>query len=201
MPRLALNKASLAHQVRQLKTYERFLPSLDLKRRQLMAERARERVAMDATRRDSQALREAVAAQLPMLANREIDLAALVSVQAVRMGGQNVVGTRLPRLEGVEVQVRDYGYLARPHWVDRLVDMLTRMLELQVQLAVQKRRAALLEDAVRKVTQRVNLFEKVLIPRARENMRRIRIYLGDAERAAVVRSKIAKRKRAEEGIA
>lgn len=201
MPRLALNKASLAHQVRQLKTYERFLPSLDLKRRQLMAERARERVAIDATRRDSQALREAVAAQLPMLANREIDLADLARVQAVRMGGQNVVGTRLPRLEGVEVQVRDYGYLARPHWVDRLVDMLTRMLELQVQLAVQERRAALLEEAVRKVTQRVNLFEKVLIPRARENIRRIRIYLGDAERAAVVRSKIAKRKRAAEGIA
>jgi V/A-type H+-transporting ATPase subunit D len=201
MPRLALNKASLSHQMRQLKTFERFLPSLDLKRRQLMAERARERVAMDATRQAIRELREAVAAQLPMLANREIDLAGLVRVQAVSMGEQNVMGTRLPRLEGVEVQVRDYGYLAKPHWVDRLVIELTRMLELEVQLAVQARRAVLLEEAVRKVTQRVNLFEKVLIPRARENIRRIRIYLGDAERAAVVRSKIAKRKRAAEGIA
>jgi V/A-type H+-transporting ATPase subunit D len=85
--------------------------------------------------------------------------------------------------------------------VDRLVEELTRMLELQVRLAVQQRRAARLDAAVRKVTQRVNLFEKVLIPRARDNIRRIRIYLGDAERAAVVRSKIAKRKRAAEGIA
>jgi len=199
--RLALNKASLSQQTRQLRTFERFLPSLDLKRRHLMAERIRERVAMSRTRRAMEELRERVAAQIPMLANREIDLAELVGVRAVRLGEHNVVGVRLPSLEGIEVLVRDYGYLARPHWVDRLADELTRMLELQVRLAVQERRAALLDDAVRKVTQRVNLFGKVLIPKATENIRKIRIYLADAERAAVVRSKIAKRKRAAEGMA
>lgn len=201
MARLSLNKASLSKQTRQLETFERFLPSLDLKRRQLLAERARERLAMARTRRASEELRETVAAQIPMLANREIDLSELVRVKAVRLGEHNVVGTRLPTLEGIDVQVRDYGYLTKPHWVDRLVDELSRMLELQVQLAVQERCAALLDEAVRKVTQRVNLFEKVLIPRARANIKKIRIYLGDAERAAVVRSKLAKRKRAEQGIA
>jgi V/A-type H+-transporting ATPase subunit D len=201
MARLSLNKASLSKQTRQLNTFERFLPSLDLKRRQLMAERARERTAMARTRQASEELRETVAAQIPMLANREIDLSDLVKVKAVRLGERNVVGTRLPTLEEIDVQVREYGYLTKPHWVDRLADELSRMLELQVQLAVQERRAALLEEAVRKVTQRVNLFEKVLIPRARANIKKIRIYLGDAERAAVVRSKLAKRKRTEQGMA
>lgn len=201
MARLALNKSSLSKQTRQLKTFERFLPSLDLKRRQLMAEQARERLAMEHTRQAMEALRENVSVQIPMLANREIDLVELVKVKAARLGEQNVVGIRLPSLEGIEVQVRDYSYLAKPHWVDRLVDELTRMLELQVQLAVQERRAALLDEAARKVAQRVNLFEKVLIPRAREHIRMIRIYLADAERAAVVRSKIAKRNRAAEGMA
>jgi V/A-type H+-transporting ATPase subunit D len=200
MARLALNKASLSHQIRKLKTFERFLPSLDLKRRHLMAARMREQAAMNRTIKQAQKLRASVAAQLPMLANREIDLSSLVRVKAVSMGEENVVGTSLPNLNDVDMQVHDYGYLARPHWVDRLVEMLTRMLELQLQLAVQQRRAALLDAAVRKVTQRVNLFEKVLIPRTRENIRRIRIYLGDAERAAVVRSKIAKRKRAAAGM-
>jgi len=41
----------------------------------------------------------------------------------------------------------------------------------------------------------VNLFEKVLIPQARENISRIQIHLADAERAAVVRSKIMKANR------
>ena len=57
-------------------------------------------------------------------------------------------------------------------------------------------RVARLNQQVRRITQRVNLFEKVLIPRARENIKRIHIGLGEQERSAVVRSKIAKKKRA-----
>ncbi len=75
------------------------------------------------------------------------------------------------------------------------------MLELRVARQVEQRRLELLDAAVRKVTQRVNLFEKVLIPRSREHIRRIGIALSDAERAAVVRAKIAKGKRAREGLA
>jgi V/A-type H+-transporting ATPase subunit D len=201
MARLSLSKSSLSKQSRQLKTYERFLPSLDLKRKQLMAERAKARAALAGTERDMEALRQRVGERLPMLANHEVELAQLVSIRGVRLGQENLVGTRLPTLEGVDVAVRDYGLIAKPHWVDQVAQELIRMLELQVSQRVQRRRLALLETAVRKVTQRVNLFEKVLIPRTRDNIRRIRIYLSDAERAAVVRSKIAKGKRAKEGLA
>jgi V/A-type H+-transporting ATPase subunit D len=200
MARLALNKSSLSKLSRQLVTFERFLPSLDLKRKQLMAERARAQDALQRTGQEMAALRESIAGRLPMLANRDIELADLVQLKTARLGEENVVGTRLPVLQGVEVQLRDYGFLEKPHWVDLLRGELTRMLELHVRLAIEQRRVALLEEAVRKVTQRVNLFEKVLIPRAKEHIRKIRIYLSDAERAAVVRSKIAKRKHAAEGV-
>jgi V/A-type H+/Na+-transporting ATPase subunit D len=199
MARLALNKSSLSKLTRQLGTFEKFLPSLDLKRKQLMAERARAQAALQRTGQAMAALRESIAGRLPMLANREIELADLVQLKTVRLGEENVVGTRLPVLEAVEVQRRDYSYLAIPQWVDRLSDDLARMLELHAGLAVERRRLVLLEEAVRKVTQRVNLFEKVLIPRTKEHIRKIRIYLSDAERAAVVRSKIAKRKHAAQG--
>ena len=56
-----------------------------------------------------------------------------------------------------------------------------------------------LDLAVRRITQRVNLFEKILIPTAKKNIQRIRIYLGDAERAAVVTSKLAKVKQQQAG--
>ncbi len=196
MARLALNKSSLSKLSRQLRTFERYLPSLDLKRKQLMAERARAQAAVQRTLRDMTALRESIAGQLPMLANHEIELEDLVRLKTVRLGEENVVGTRLPVLEDKVVEVRDYGYLEKPHWVDRVVEALTDMIELQVRLAVERRRGVLLEEAVRKVTQRVNLFEKVLIPRSREHIRKIRIFLSDGERSAVVRSKIAKRKHA-----
>ncbi|MEO1116199.1 MAG: V-type ATP synthase subunit D, partial [Pseudomonadota bacterium] len=46
------------------------------------------------------------------------------------------------------------------------------------------------------ISRRVNLFEKVLIPRAEKNIKKIRMALADAERDAVVRAKISKRKTA-----
>ena len=47
---------------------------------------------------------------------------------------------------------------------------------------------------MRITTQRVNLFEKVKIPEAKEAIRLIKIYIGDQMTNAVGRSKIAKNK-------
>ena len=40
----------------------------------------------------------------------------------------------------------------------------------------------------------LNLFEKVKIPETKANIKRINVFLGDEQVAAVVRSKISKRK-------
>ena len=65
---------------------------------------------------------------------------------------------------------------------------------LGAELDVISERGLILEQEVRRALQRVNLFEKVKIPRCEEAIRRIRIYLGDALAAAVGRAKIAKAK-------
>ncbi len=198
MARLALNKSSLSRQQSQLKTFERFLPSLDLKRRQLLAERNKARIALQRTREAIAQFTVDVGERLPMLSNNEIELRGLVRLSGVNLAEENIVGTRLPVLAGIAVEVRAYPLMARPHWVDAVVRELRVVLELRVRAQVEERRLALLEAAVKTITQRVNLFEKVLIPRARRNIKHIRIYLSDAERAGVVNSKIAKRKRAAE---
>ena len=86
--------------------------------------------------------------------------------------------------------------LAKPFWVDFLVEHLQRMCVLRVHAQVHRERVVRLKQQVRRITQRVNLFDKVLIPRAKENIKRIQIGLSEQERSAVVRSKIAKRKHA-----
>ncbi|EGV29528.1 V-type ATPase, D subunit [Thiorhodococcus drewsii AZ1] len=201
MARLSLSKSSLTKQTRQLQTFERFLPALDLKRKQLMTERAKALQAREDTLAAIAALREEVRERLPMLAHREIPLDDLVHLKGVRLGEENRMGTKLPVLLGVDLETTDYGLMVQPHWVEPLVEAIGRMLELRVRLALDEQRVALLETAVRKVTQRVNLFDKVLIPRTQQNIKTIRIYLSDAERAAVVRSKIAKAKRHRETTA
>jgi len=201
MAKVSLSKSSLSHQTQQLKSYQQFLPSLDLKRKQLMGERARAQAERRAVDERLAAARQQVAATLPMLGNEELDLAGLVQVEQVELGRENVVGTWLPALETLRVAVRPYGYISKPHWLEPLIEALTDSARLRVEALVAERRVALLEAAVRTVTQRVNLFDKVLIPQTRANIKRIRIALSDAERAAVVRSKIAKKKRAAEGLA
>jgi V/A-type H+-transporting ATPase subunit D len=201
MARLQLNKSSLAREAHNLRTYERFLPSLDLKRQQLMAERAKARRAHVETRKEMDSLATQVGQKLPMLANTDVDLSNLVKVIDARLATENLVGTRLPTLQGIDVEVRPYALLATPHWVDAVASVLHDMLELRVRIQVEERRLELLERAVKTITQRVNLFDKVLIPNTRANLKKIRIYLSDEQMAAVSRSKIAKRKRAEVVVA
>ena len=74
------------------------------------------------------------------------------------------------------------------------------MLELKVRLQIAQRRLAILDAAVKKVTQRVNFFDKILIPRAKQTIQKISIFLADAERAGIVRAKITKQKRLKKGV-
>ncbi|CAK6692479.1 V-type ATP synthase subunit D [Synechococcus sp. CBW1107] len=195
MSRLSLTKASLSRQKGLLKTYHDVLPSLDLKRRQLSAEREAARHQLEEAQTRAAAIEAEVGKSCPMLAHERIDLSDLVTITAVHQQEENLMGTRLPKLQGVDFRVTDYGLLSRPFWVDAVVGWLQEALRNQLQLQVAEQRLELLRQAERKVTQRFNLFDRVLIPRTRSNIRQITIYLADAERAGVVNSKIAKRKK------
>jgi len=175
-----------------LKLYRKLLPSLELKRMQLTAEMNKAREQLERAERKAAELQSLIARELPMMTDEEIDLSGLVRIADVTLGKDNVVGVKVPVLEQVTFDVFPYSLLARPHWVDALVDKLQRTARLRLEVQVAAERARNLEHAVRRITQRVNLFEKILIPTAKKNIQRIQIFLGDAERSAVVRSKIAK---------
>ncbi|KIH77239.1 V/A-type H+-transporting ATPase subunit D [Geoalkalibacter ferrihydriticus] len=195
MARKSLSKSALLHETRQLKIYRRYLPSLELKRLQLIAERAKARGQLAETHKAQEELRAYVGRELPMLSNHDVDLPKLVRLEGVALEEQNLLGTLLPVVGKVKITRRPYSFLVRPPWVDTLADKMAEMITLKVTERIQQIRLERLEAAVQKITQRVNLFDKVLIPRTEARIREIRIHLGDAERAAVVRAKIAKKRR------
>ncbi len=195
MARLSLTKASQSKQKRQLKVFEGVLPSLDLKRRQISAERGKAREMLAQTQQKLKDIEPEIAREIPMLSNQLVDLTDIVKVTGVDLVEENVMGTRLPKVKQVQIQVRDYALLGKPFWVDRLVELLKLALENQIGVQVAQQRVKLLDQAERIVTQRFNLFDKVLIPQTKANIKKIQIYLADADRAGVVNSKIAKRKK------
>ena len=192
MAKLSLTKSGLQKQRNELKLYQKLLPSLDLKRMQLTAELNKTRAHCAEVRKKAEELSAHIAEQLPMLADEDIDLSGMLKIEDVTIGIENVVGVKLPKLEDVTYSVFEYSMLARPHWVDALVEKLKDVSRARIEVQVAEERVRDVEQAVRRITQRVNLFEKILIPTAKKNIQRIQIYLGDAERSAVVRSKIAK---------
>lgn len=198
MARLQLSKSSLSNESRNLKTYKQFLPSLDLKRQELMVQRAKAEKALQKTKFDLEKITNTMAEEIPMLSNENVDLTDLVTLKKVVLDTENIMGVHLPLLNSVAVEVRKYSFLAKPQWVEGVVIKLKELLRMRIQIQVETERLKLLHAAVRTITQRVNLFDKVLIPRAQQNIKRIKIYLSDAERAAVVNAKLAKNKRLKE---
>jgi V/A-type H+-transporting ATPase subunit D len=198
---VALSKSSLNRRRDELRLFQRFLPSLELKRQQLTGEykKATEALA-EAEVRAARASRM-LAAVLPFLASAGERLSGLVRVHRVELGEEDLLGLRLPTLRTVEFEVAKYSLLATPFWLDDAAACLQETATQRVRVGVLRARASLLAGAVRRVSQRVNLFDKVLIPGAERDIAHIRIFLSDVERAAVVTSKIAKAKRARERAA
>jgi V/A-type H+-transporting ATPase subunit D len=198
MATLALSKTSLQQQREKLRLFERFLPSLELKRQQLTAEHKKAVQVLAQAEQGADQASHSLMALLPILGSSPMKLSGLVRIRRVDVAEEDVLGLRLPTLRAVEFDVADYPLLATPFWIDALVTCLKDVIAYRIRLQVYRQRVTRMHAAVRHISQRVNLFEKILIPDADKNIARIQIFLSDVERAAVVTSKIAKAKQARE---
>jgi len=195
MSKVVLSKSGLQKERAGLHLYRKVLPSLDLKRRQLMGEQKRAERSLADLDMQIESLLDRVAAQIPMLGSGAVDIDGVLTIKEIRRNTENVVGVRLPSFVGVDFETIPYSLLGKPHWVDITIAHLQEYATLCLRAVVAKERLDLLNHSVRKITQRVNLFEKILIPTAEKNIRGIQIYLADAERTAVIQSKLSKAKR------
>lgn len=192
MAKTTLGKKDLQKEKQRLKLFTKMLPSIDLKRTQLMAEHARAKNEMAVLTKESDLINAEITKTLPMIANRDVKLEGLVKISSFVIEEQSVVGVKVPFLKEVLFEERDYSMLATPSWIEAYIKQLKRAIEDRIRVKVMSLRVEKLGHAVRRITQHVNLFEKILIPTAKKNIQKIQIILGEAERNAVVRSKLAK---------
>ena len=193
MAKLKKTKNELKAQREALRRYERFLPTLELKKQQLQRE----------VRRTEAALRAAAAREAAVLdglrpwaklVSEQPGLTDYVRVEGVDVETANIAGVNVPVLAGVRFTAPAIDYFAAPAWLEDAVDVLTALTRSRAEQRVLGRCRDMLAEELRITAQRVNLFEKVMIPRALDNIRIIRIALGDAQTAAVARAKLAKSK-------
>ena len=189
MAKIKLTKTELKAQTDALKRFQRFLPMLQLKKQQLQAEIAgivaKEE---DVSRRE----REALDSWVGLFATGAEALQGLVKVKSVNTGTANIAGVTIPTFTSVETEVGEIDAWSTPAWLDDAVNAVTGMLALSCERKVLQRQRELVTAELTTTSQRVNLFEKVKIPDCRENIRVIKIAIGDEQTAAVTRGKIAK---------
>lgn len=194
MAKIKLTKNEQKIQKDALKMYQRYLPTLTLKKQQLQTEIR----AIDAKAREVRDARKALEKEfdewIAVFADAESFGRDTVRVSNIRKGTGNIAGVKIPIYEGADFTRSEYDLYETPVWIDMAADRMERALELDLEAEVLDEQVRLLSKELRTTTQRVNLFEKVKIPEAKENIRKISVFLGDERVAAVVRSKISKRK-------
>jgi len=202
MAKVKLTKNELKFQRDALKRFQRYLPTLQLKKQQLQMEVRHVRDEIAELNQQMSELTDKGATTIELLAGPDANgLAELLSVSAWKVGERNVAGIDVPVFHSVDFADSDYDLFATAPWFDDALAMARKHIELHLHRQLVEAMLALLEQELRVVTQRVNLFEKVKIPEAKENIRMINIYLGDQQTNSVGRSKIAKGKCAQRDAA
>jgi len=193
--KIRLTRPELKKRRDDLARYERYLPTLKLKQQQLQASVLEAERYLRQTRASVAEIEERMAPYRALRTERSgIDLEGLSNPREVRTGRQNVAGVVLPVYEEALFPEADYSLFATPPWVDRALADGREYARRRAEADIAAERVRLLRRELTRIIQRVNLFEKIKIPKTREAIRVIRIFLGDEQTAGVARAKIAKAK-------
>ncbi len=197
MAKVKYTKNALREQRDALARFRRFLPTLKLKKEQLQGEVRRLALELQEKREALRLLEDEISAWLGVVMD-EFPLARYAEVAALETRLHNVVGVSIPVLQEVRFARSAPDPYASPAWADDAVEALQARVRMRIEVDFLSRQRDRLADELRTTTQRVNLFEKVKIPETLDNIRRIRIFLGDQQTAAVARAKLTKSKSAEQ---
>jgi V/A-type H+-transporting ATPase subunit D len=193
MAKIKLTKNELKKQKDALKMYQRYLPTLILKKQQLQAEIRLTEIRLRELRDEKNRVDESFKAWIAVFGEKEILTTGVLKIIEIKTGHGNIAGVAIPLFEGVVFEVFPYDIARLPLWLDSAIEKLKQVFLIDIEAKIVEEQRSLLDHELRITTQRVNLFEKVKIPETRENIKKIQVYLGDQQTAAVVRGKIAKK--------
>ncbi len=195
MTTLKLTKNELRIQQTKLTQLQRYLPTLQLKKAMLQFEVTNVQMEIVALQESMDKRRREVEKFSSFLLEKvDCDLSVYCDVQHVKKRYENIAGVEIPIFETVVFRKSDYFLFDTPVWTESATKLLRELVIEKEKIEVAKEKKRALEKELREVSIRVNLFEKILIPRSIENIKKIRIFLGDQQLAAVAQAKVAKMK-------
>lgn len=193
MAKVKLTKNELKKQKDSLKRFTRYLPTLQLKKQQLQMVIRQVESQIEDKKKEIAKYEDTLSDWISVF-GEEVGLADLINISEIEKDMGNIAGVDIPVFKKLEFEPIEYNLFEMPLWVDQGVITMKELAALNAEIEVLLEQKRLLDDELRTTTQRVNLFEKVKIPETKDVIRKIGIYLGDQQTAAVVRGKMAKGK-------
>lgn len=193
MAKIKHTKNELKAQSEALTRYKRFLPMLQLKKQQLQAEIQAIDNQLDERQKAYDSAMNDINTWAALFAE-PIDTETLVKLENVETENGNIAGVNIPIVKNVNISRSQIDIFSTPTWLDDAQDSLSLLIERRVEIEILEEQRKLIKEELRTTSQRVNLFEKIKIPECQDNIRVIKIFIGDEQTAAVARGKLAKKR-------
>lgn len=188
-----LNKSELTRLKQQEKLYLQYLPVLKLKQEQLQIEQNRIKKSLRDARLKSQETLLKLAPYIPFFADQEdISLQDVVVVSELSAMVKNIAGVSIKVFKSLSFKDIELPYFQTSPWLIGSVPIVKAYLQAEAHVRLLNEEDRVVQNELRKTTQKVNLFDQVLVPNTKMAIRRIKIALQDEEVAMVSRGKIAK---------
>ncbi len=191
--RVKLNKISLREQKQKLGMYQRFLPALEARKQQFLLELAGVRQAIREEEARLRDLLERISAWSSLYWDLQDAIAGSIRIREITLGVKNVAGLKVPQYCGVVFEDPPYSLFATPYAFEEVIAFTREAISMREAIRILRDQEKVLWDGFRKTSQRINLYEQVLIVDCRENIRKITVYLQDQQAASVGVAKVAKR--------
>ncbi len=191
--KVKLTKGELKKQRDALKQFERYLPTLQLKKQQIQMEILYQLSLLDERINLLETKKKASYNWAGLLAETAFSKDWVKPGELVT-AVKNIAGVDIPVFKKLEFIPAEYDLFYTPLWIDAVIDAVRILVSLAREIKLIEEGVSILKQELRITNQRVNLFEKVKIPETKEAIRLIKIYIGDQMTNAVGRSKIAKSK-------
>jgi V/A-type H+-transporting ATPase subunit D len=195
MAEIKLTKNELRSQQTKLMQLEKYLPTLQLKKAMLQIEVSEARIEIVKLEEAYQKLHAASRQYAALLSEKNsLNLTAAAKILNVQKRYENIAGIEVPYFESIAFEDFQYDLIDTPAWIDSVVVGLRQLATASAKITIAREKKAALDKELREVSIRVNLFEKILIPRGIKNIKKIKVFLGDQQLAAVSQAKVAKTK-------
>jgi len=195
MAQIKLTKMELRDQQYKLKQLLKYLPTLQLKKAMLQTEVNHAIYEIEGLTQEFKKQKNSCEAFQSLLSTSDVKLLFGGSeVLEVEKRYENIAGAEIPFFEKVVFQPFAYSLFESPLWIDAALEEIKVLVVAKKKIEVVEEKKKILEKELREVSIRVNLFEKILIPRTQGNIKKIKVFLGDQELASVAQAKVAKGK-------